>query len=80
MARKSEIRNEKAAREWLEEACDGEIEVLGLRGLEDVLVSAYGPDEWELGARCQARASIRRVLKAAARLGRQPEAAPRSGR
>lgn len=63
------------APEWLATASDGEIEVLGLDGIENVLVDAFGPEEWRVFARARFRALIGRCLKSAARIGRATAAA-----
>lgn len=83
MRRRNDRRRGKAeAREWLAEASDKRLARLGLRGLEDVLVIAFGPDEdsqiFELAA---VRAAIGRSIQTAAQIGSVPPSGDeRSGR
>ena len=53
--------------DWLSTARDGELELLGVDGIEDIFVSAFGPDESEVFRRARFRAVVRRCLESAVR-------------
>ena len=64
------FREKADAQEWLANATDRAIVALGLRGIEDVMVMALGPEtDWEVFALARVRALICRGLGAAAEIG-----------